>query len=242
MVTQPKSTIARQLNTARLAINNTLGDNELQALVASYGYTAHRMIEGQQLYERAAATVNAQTIANGTRRQATAQAREAKRQAHASYQALAQLARALFPQGSSQRIKLGLSGRMPNGVAAFLNAANTLFDNALTVDEIRQTLESYGYDAERLSQDRALIGTFVHSNQLQAAANGALQQATRDQRAALDALSAWIARYHKIAKIALRDKPALIEKIGGSSRNSRTSAQRGAPKKAAATRAAKKNA
>jgi hypothetical protein len=39
--------------------------------------------------------------------------------------------------------------------------------------------------------------------------------------------------------VALRSKPDLVEKLGGLARSSRTPAQRGAPKKAAATRAAK---
>lgn len=242
MPSQPKTTIARQLNTARLAINNTLADNELLALVASYGYTSQRMLEGQQLYERAVAAVNAQTIATGTRMQARAQASAAKSQAHASYQSLAQLARALFAQGSPQRATLGLNGKTPHSVAAFLAASNTLFDNGLAVEGIRQTLESYGYGAERLAQERAQIGVFAQANQLQAAANSAAQQSSHEQRAALTELGQWVARYHKIAKIALRDKPALIEKIGGAVRSTRTAAQRGGPKKAAATRAANKAA
>jgi len=51
-----------------------------------------------------------------------------------------------------------------------------------------------------------------------------------------------LAQYLKIARIALRDKPQLYEKLGGVARSGRTAAQRQAPKKAAATRAAKKAA
>lgn len=71
---------------------------------------------------------------------------------------------------------------------------------------------------------------------------GAAQQATRDQRAALMALNQWLAQYLKIAKVALRDTPEYVEKLGAVSRSSRTAAQRGAPKKAAATRALKRAA
>ena len=65
---------------------------------------------------------------------------------------------------------------------------------------------------------------------------------SRFSKAALTALSEWLAQYLKIAKVALRDKPQLFEKLGGIARSSRTVAQRQAPKKAAATRAARKAA
>ena len=70
----------------------------------------------------------------------------------------------------------------------------------------------------------------------------AAQQATREQKAALAALNAWLAQYLKIARVTLRDKPELYTKLGGVARSTRTAAQRQAPKKAAATRAAKKAA
>jgi hypothetical protein len=52
----------------------------------------------------------------------------------------------------------------------------------------------------------------------------------------------WVAQYLKIAKVALRGKKQLLEKIGVTARTTKTAAQRAAPKKAAATRAAKKAA
>ena len=48
----------------------------------------------------------------------------------------------------------------------------------------------------------------------QEAAKGATQQATREQDAALTALDAWRAQYIKLARVALRGKSQLLEKIG----------------------------
>jgi hypothetical protein len=71
-------------------------------------------------------------------------------------------------------------------------------------------------------------------------AKGASQQAAQDQEAALKAMNDWVAQYLKIAKVALRGKKQSLEKIGVTARTTKTAAQRAAPKKAAATRAAKK--
>ena len=58
--------------------------------------------------------------------------------------------------------------------------------------------------------------------------------------AALAALKLWMSQYLRIARVALRSKPDLYVKLGGVARSTRTAAQRQAPKKAAATRAARK--
>ncbi len=91
-------------------------------------------------------------------------------------------------------------------------AANTLFDNAANIAE------------------RARVDAWEQADLAQ------------EQEAALVALNEWVAQYVKIAKVALRSKKQLLEKIGVTARTTKTKAQRAAPKKAAATRAAKKSA
>ena len=49
-----------------------------------------------------------------------------------------------------------------------------------------------------------------------------------------------VAQYLKIAEVALRGKKQPLEKIGVTARTTKTAAQKAAPAKAAATRAAKK--
>jgi len=71
-----------------------------------------------------------------------------------------------------------------------------------------------GYDQARLQSERAKITAFESANQAQEAAKGAAHQATREQDAALAALRDWLAQYIKIAKVALRDRKQLLEKLG----------------------------
>jgi hypothetical protein len=111
---------------------------------------------------------------------------------------------------------------MPKDTAGFLAAAYTLFDNAASL----AVLADYGYDTEKMQAEREKLVLMDASNQ--------------NQEAALDTLNEWVAQYRKIAKVALRGKKQLLEKIGIAARTSKTAAQRAAPKKAAATRAAKK--
>jgi hypothetical protein len=224
-MTRPKTTIADQLNAAQLAINNSRADEEILALVSGFGYSSARLAEGCELYERAQAAVQAQRLAAGAQKDATQVQSEAKAAATDAYQALAKVARAAC--NPSQLTSLGLSGKMPSDTAGFLAAAYTLFDNAARLG----ALAGFGYTAEKLTAERGRITAYDEANKQQEAAKGAAQQSTREQEAALKELNEWMAQYLKIAKVALREKPQLLEKLGIAARTSLTAAQRLARKK-----------
>ena len=236
MTTRPMHSIAGQLNAAQLAIGNSLSNSEIQSLVAQFGYPADKLNEGKVLYDSALEAVNAEKSAAGAQQEASRTMAQAETSARDAYQALAKVARAVFAKDKSQLNALGLNGSMPKDTAGFLASAYTLFDNARTLP----ALADYGYNSVKLQSERAKIAAYDTANQQQEAAKGAAQQATREQDTILQDLNDWTAQYLKIAKVALRAKSQLLEKLGVAARTSKTAAQRAAPKKASATRAAKK--
>jgi hypothetical protein len=212
-MSHPKSTIAEQLHAAELAIGNSLIDAEIRLMVSAYGYTAEKLHEGHILFEAARTAVSMQEITAGAQRATTQSLELARDQAFDAYQALSKVARAVLD--SASLVALGLTGPMPRSTAAFLTVADTLFDNAAHFE----TLAHYGYNASRLAAERARITAYAHANQRQEAAKGAAQQATVGQEAALETLNRWTAQYLKIARVALRDRPQLLEKLGVTVRN-----------------------
>jgi len=236
----PTKPISGQLNAAKTAIVNTLADQEILTLVAGNGYTVEKMNEGKALYDKAQNDVNVQIAAAGAQYQATALLKIAEVEAHDAYQAIAKVARAIFVNDSARLAELGLTGKMPRATADFTTAGYAVFDNALKIPEIKSALNTCGYDEAKLQSERAKIEAYDRADKAQEAAKGTAQQATVDQDNALAEMNAWVAKYIKIAKVALRKKKQLLEKIGIRARTSKTAAQRGASKKAAATRAAKK--
>ncbi len=235
MPTRPMTTTAQQLNAAQLAIANSLADPEIKAAVTQFGFTTAKLNKGKALYDAALAAVNAQKSGKGAQKDTTTQLKAAQTDARDAYQALAKVARATL--SAEDQAKLGL-GKEPRDTAGFIQAGYTLFDNAGTVT----ALADFGYDADKLAAERAKIEAYDQATQAQEMAKGAAQQATQDQDAALAAMNDWVAQYLKIAKVALRGKKQLLEKIGVAARTTKTAAQKAAPAKAAATRAAKKTA
>lgn len=221
-MSRPKSTIAEQLGSAELAITNSLADAEIQELVSAYGYNPEKLGEGRLLFEVARAAVSAQETAAGAQLEASNTLESARRAAFDAYQGLAKVARATFSPAALSG--LGLQGEMPRGTSAFLTAAGTLFDNA----PASPALADFGYSPERIADEKAKIEAFNQANQKQEIAKGVAQQATVEQDEALAALNKWAAQYLKIARVALRGKAQLLEKIGVAARTSPTAAQQSA--------------
>jgi hypothetical protein len=207
-MSKSQTTIAEQLTAAQVALDNSLADAEIQALLASRSYTAEKLAEGQALLTAARAARSAEEAALGTQQVATEALAPLKAQAVGAYQTLAKIARAIASPGVLAG--LGLKGPMPLSVAGFLSAAGTLFDNAPTLPD----LAAYGYSTAQLAAERAKITAYADANAVQEAAKGAARQAAREQAAALQALHEWMARFIKIARVALQDKPQLLEKLG----------------------------
>jgi len=219
------TTTAQQLNTAQLAIANSLADPEIKAAVAQFGYTTAKLNAGKKLYDVALAAVNAQKSGRGSQKTATADLKAAEKAARDAYQAAAQVARATLDKDGLAT--LGLTGKEPRNTAGFIQAGYTLFDNAADSG----LLSDFGYDETRLAEERAKIEAFDQANQAQEMAKGAAQQATQDQDAALTKMNEWVAQYVKIAKVALRGKKQSLEKIGVTARTTKTTAQRAAPRR-----------
>jgi hypothetical protein len=213
---RPTFSIAERLSTARVAIANSFADEEIQSLVGGYGYSPEKLNAGMALYEAAFAAVNAQKVAEGAQQQATQELKTAKKDAHDAYQALAKVSRAIFKDDKARLTALGLTGPAPLTTSGFIAAASTLFDNAATAP----SLSEYGYNRERLASEKEKITAFDLANQKQEAAKGATQQATSEQTTALTNLDTWYAQYLKIARVALREKKQLLEKIGVAARTS----------------------
>ncbi len=102
---------------------------------------------------------------------------------------------------------LGLTGKEPRDTGGFRMAAHTLFDNAANI----AALADYGYDADKLTAERAKVDAWEQADLAQEGAKGSAQQLAQEQEAGFVALNEWVAQYVKIAKVALRGKKQLLD-------------------------------
>ncbi|MGC1378891.1 MAG: hypothetical protein WA821_21850 [Anaerolineales bacterium] len=222
---KPTSTIDDLLSAAKLAIDTSLADAEIKALVAAYGYNDQKLAEGQKLFTAADAAVHAQGRAESAQLAASAALETAKAQAVKAYQDLAKIARATLDPTALPG--LSLDRAMPQGVGAFRAAASQLFDNAASIT----SLAEYGYDAAKLAAESAKLTAFEDANRAQETAKTVAKAATAAQNDALTALNKWTAQYIKVARVALSGQSEMLGRLGVVSRAGPTAAQRAARQK-----------
>ena len=228
-MTNQKLTIDDQLSAAKLAIDISLADVEIIALVGPYGYTAEKLRQGKQLFLAADEAVHAQGRAASAQLAASDAVDAAKARAVKAYQDLAKIARATLP--STALPGLSLDKAMPQGTAAFRAAASQLFDNAADI----ASLAAYGYDAAKLAAESAKLTAFEDANRAQETAKTVAKAATVAQNEALKALNKWTAQYIKVARVALSGQSEMLGRLGVTARSGPTAAQRAARQKKTTT-------
>jgi hypothetical protein len=80
--------------------------------------------------------------------------------------------------------------------------------------EIQERMSRYGYTPERLQEEQQQVEEVarLHSQQLEETAGA--QQSTQDRDQAFDELCDWYSDFRAIARVALYDKPQLLEALG----------------------------
>jgi len=242
MPTNLNRAIANKLQAAQVAIFNTPGDADLQTAVAAFGYGPDKLREGEQVYQRAVAAVDARALAWAAQKAATAQLQTVRLALNEAYQLVAKVARVVLTDSELVALGLNRKGGMPRQAVELWDAAGLLFSNARKAGTIGAKLAEVGVGPEALDRATAVLeawqsARFVRDNAIR---DG--KTATDEQAAALRDLTVWVATYIKIARIALRDQPALLEKLGVKVRAGRSAAQVAGRQKAAATRKANRAA
>ncbi len=203
--------IANAITAARQLIEVARNDAEIAAILAGRGYDAARLAEGLQLQEAAQAAFTARQSAMAAQKQTTAALAGADTTARQTYSDFRETARAILTS-AADRAALGLKGEAPRDAQKFVTQARAAY-TAAREEPYRSALASFGYSSEAIAQAINTLDAFIIADEAQNAAIGAAKQATLDRNAAYKALDAWTRQFKRIAKVALRVRPALAKKL-----------------------------
>ncbi|MCS7052740.1 MAG: hypothetical protein NZM09_03275 [Ignavibacterium sp.] len=228
------------LKLSETVINNTLNDPTILQKVSEFGYNSEKLNQGKQLLENANEKYEQSLLLSGKQQDLTESVKEAFAIAKQAYQDLSNVAKAVFKNDKGKLAQLGLTSRMPRTIAEFIVSGIALFENIEKSDEIKNKLQEYGYDNAKIKTEKLKIIELQNIDNQQEAAKGEAQNATKEKEKAIKDLYDWTMQYLKIARVALKQNKQLLEKLGTRVYSQKTSKQRGAAKKAAATKKNKK--
>lgn len=217
--------IEQRLNLANIAINNALNEPSLAAMLAGFGYTAERLRQGGALRENALALYQRQKSAYGDLQTANDAYAAAQAQAQETYMRYVKVARVALEEERGALQKLSLASRRKRAQSGQLAQAQQFYANALADTAILDKLAAFGITRVMLGVGQQQLDAVAQGDAVRRQRQGAAQDATRARDVALAALANWMRDFMQIARVALRDRPQLLEMLGMSSKAARPAAR-----------------
>jgi hypothetical protein len=206
--------IATKLHSIENGILGVQKNPEIQGKLTPFGYTPERMEEGTALLSKATSLMTAQVEEYSDQYIATGELGKLWKTAYSDYMVTLKVLRVAFVGQPELLQRFNATGKRNKSLSGWLRDARILYTNLLNSPDALTAVAGFGYSVERLEKELQAVNAVedLHSKQL--SEKGSAQQATIERDEAFDELFKWYSSFRAIARIALYDKPQLLEALG----------------------------
>ncbi|HPE89170.1 MAG TPA: hypothetical protein P5298_12855 [Spirochaetia bacterium] len=199
---------------ARTLIDIAHDDEATRKLLANYGYTDERLREGVALIDDAESALSDLNAQRGEKNGARKEFIEAWNKARKTYMATLSIARLALADDPLCREALELSGPRGRTFSAWYDQASAFYGNAIELDGAIERLGRYGYTAESLKAERAVVQKALEVNQAYAMETGESIESTADKNRKLAKARAWVSMFRTVLAIAYAESPEQLKRFG----------------------------
>jgi len=139
---------------------------------------------------------------------------ESKLIADRAYIKSLKIARLAFNDNTEAMKSLDLIGSRKRSFSGWLTQTKTFYANLISNDDYISAMQKFGYNAEKLQAEQALVSTAEAKNFSYSKEKGEAQQSTENRDEKIDELIDWFRSFLEIARIALENNPQLLEELG----------------------------
>lgn len=207
-------TIEQILYESGLRINNSLGDSKVLNAVSLMGYPEVKLNEGAGLLVEATTLVETQGKEYGELDEAQADFDTERKAANRTYMDMVRICRVAFKNDVKAMSTLELNGRRARTISGWLKQTLGFYRAILASSEWKAALAVYGQTEEKITTQVATIEGVATASETVKKEKGDAQNATQERDEKIEELVDWVGDYEVIARIALADKPQLLEKLG----------------------------
>lgn len=209
-----KQSLAERLLAAQVAIDNALSDSEVKTLLAEFGYDDTRLNAGKTLLDTANQLQQTQQKEYGDQFEATGALKDVWEKADKDYMRFVKIARIALKSEHALYQKLALNGTRKNTLSGWIGEAKQFYLNALADTAVLAKMAAFGMSQAKLEAGKALLEQTEAAHAAREKEKGEAQQATLERDKAMDQLEEWLSDFIAIARIALEEKPQLLEQLG----------------------------
>ena len=206
--------IAKKLLLISTGINGALDNPEILTPLERFSFGTTKLQQGKALLHVARESVTNHVKEYGEQYGATQTTQTAFEESYARYLVIIKVCRVAFKGNIEALTKLLATGTRKRTIAGWLQQANITYTNLIETPELLARINQFGYTKTRLVNELHNVTEVERNYQLQLKETGEAQQATKDRDKALEDLSQWYSDFRAIARIALYEKPQLLEALG----------------------------
>lgn len=206
--------IAKKLHEVQSSISGVKNYPEISEMLSQFGYNEGKMAEGQAKLDKTKALMAQQVDNYGDQYGATEQVIKNREKAYANYMVLVKIMRVAFKGDVDALTSFMAIGQRSRSLSGWLREAQIAYTNLLNNSVSLEILEKYGITQERITDGLQQVQEIetLYSKQLEK--KGEAQQSTLERDRAFDDLTNWYSDFRAVARIALYEKPQLLEVLG----------------------------
>ena len=210
------TSIDKEIIERQNALENALNHPEIQRLLKRVSYDKKELLQGKALNEAVRMSQTIKRDEYGSQASSTDLLLGNLKETKEVYRDHIILARLAFKGNRGMNTVLELSGGRKRSTDAWLAQAANFYEK---IDEIAGPMAKYGVTPEGLQQAKAMVEAITTARQQQQQRKGDAQNTTQQRDAARRAMNKWMVDFRAAARVALKDKPQLLEALGMLVRN-----------------------
>jgi hypothetical protein len=206
--------IAKKLHSIEDGILGVLNNPEIQLYLEKLGYRKENLTEGQQLLDVATRLMSSHVEVYSNQYIATDEMTKSYTASYARYITTLKIVRIAFKQQPEMLARFNATGRRNRSLSGWLRDARIFYTNLLDTPDALDALKRFDITDKQLNEEWQQVQQVEEMHSLQLKGKSGAQQSTVDRDKAIDAVCNWYSDFRAIARIALYDKPQLLEALG----------------------------
>jgi hypothetical protein len=210
----PETTLAEKMLKMNEGISGYENSPEIQNELMKFNYDPPRVATGRTLWNNTNDIISYMVNEYGSQYIATSEFNKLKKDVYGNYMVTLKVVRVALVDEPEILRQLNATGARNRSLAGWLKDSKIMYTNILNNPEVIEVLREYGYTPEKLFKESEDVTKVEQLHSLQLKEKGLAQQSTIERDKAFDELCKWYSKFRAIARIALYDKPQLLESLG----------------------------
>lgn len=196
------------------SIFENISKNEvLKTELAEFGYDEAEIAKGKALYDTAETKIDTNKTETIEEKLAYEKFTQKFEELKTAYTTDRKKVKIIYKDEDAKLSALAVKGVASIRISEILDNADTLYKQLKANEELLTPLKKLKIDEVYLDTQIALLEEVKALYQAYTKEKGESQQATKDKNLAFSNMEKWVREFYAIAKIALEDKPQLLESV-----------------------------